>query len=387
MQPEAVAQMKKASGGFRGSSELESCKNIWNYLKGNILYVADGAEQVVKLPSALIREKDMGADCKSFALFTSAVLSNLKIPHYLIYTSYDQSPTPTHVYCETKSGIIIDAVYHTFNQEKESTYKYKEDMNLRGIAGTNPASKQYSDGSVYIGSVGSVNKVSGAVHAAQKINPALVTARNAFLLMVRTNILGLASVINFAWAKSASQNPGRPGDSPAKSATLTRWYNLGGDIDSLNAAIRAGEQKKAQGNKFVLWLAKKDRTGAKRYAQLLKETIDHYVNSRKIDIREPKRVRGIGAEPASTGTLTTIITALPVLLAILQQLNTLAGKTPSDSEFDMLSRQYGDGTDLTPEESSFGGGAGGSIMAGGITPILIAAGLAAALFLTGKKSK
>lgn len=381
MIPIANKQMSKAAQQFKGKSNKETARNIWTFLKHRIRYQADGSEQIVKAPSALIRTKI--GDCKSYAIFTSSVLTNLGIPHKLVYTSYSSNPTPEHVYVITNDGYIIDAVWKSFNSEKKPTFKYTRQMNVKGITGIAGSTGTYGagTGNAMLGAIGAIAKSTAKRAAA--IVP-LTPARAAFLALVRLNALGLASVINFAWAKSADQNKGRPGDSPAKSDTLSMWYNLGGRTDSLNAAIRAGETKKAVGNKFVLWLGKKNVPGVKKYAALLKETIDHYVNKRKIDIREKKKVRGIGAEPASTGIAATITAAMPIILAILPILAALAGRTPSDSEFNDLAKTYGDGTtDTPPADFTPSGGA----MAGGLTPLLIAGGLAAALLLTGKKSK
>lgn len=378
MIPISNKQMSKAAQQFKGKSNKETARNIWNFLKHRIRYQADGSEQIVKAPSALIRTKV--GDCKSYAIFTSAVLTNLGIPHKIVYTSYSSNPTPEHVYIQTNDGYIIDAVWHSFNSEKKPTFKYTRQMNVKGITGIAGSTGTYGAGTsnAMLGAIGAVAK--SAAKRAAAIVP-LTPARAAFLALVRLNALGLASVINFAWAKSADQNKGRPGDSPAKSDTLSKWYNLGGNADSLNAAIRAGEQKKAVGNKFILWLKKKNFPGINKYAALLKETIDHYVNKRKIDIREPKRVRGIGSAEA---VLAFLVKATPVLLGLLPVIEALAGRTPSDSEFNDLAKTYGDGTtDTPPADFTPSGGA----MAGGITPLLIAGGLAAALLLTGKKSK
>jgi len=382
MIPIANKQMSKAAQQFKGKNNKETARNIWNFLKHRIRYQADGSEQIVKAPSALVRTKV--GDCKSYAIFTSAVLSNLGIPHKIVYTSYSSNPTPEHVYIQINDGYIIDAVWKAFNSEKKPTFKYTRQMNVKGITGIAGSTGTYraGTGNAMLGAIGAIAK-NNAKRAAAIIP--LTPARAAFLALVRLNALGLASVINYAWAKSAYQNQGRPGDSPAKSDTLSMWYNLGGRTDSLNAAIRAGETKKAVGNKFVLWLGKKNVPGIKKYAALLKETIDHYVNKRKIDIREKKKVRGIGAEPASTGLAATITAAMPIILAILPLLAALAGRTPSDREFDDVAKTYGDGTtdtppaDYEPKKTA--------ISAGGLTPLLIAGGLAAALLLTGKKSK
>ena len=123
--PTAVKQMKQKSQEFKGATEQETCKKIFDYLKNQINYKADGPEQMVKLPSGLIRTRQ--GDCKSYSVFTSAILTNLGIPHKLVYASYDPTDsTPTHIYVVTNKGCIIDAVYGKFNAEKkESNKKYK----------------------------------------------------------------------------------------------------------------------------------------------------------------------------------------------------------------------------------------------------------------------
>jgi len=57
-------------------------------------------------------------------MFTAGILQNLGIPCKLVFTSYTDNRTPQHVYVETNSGIIIDAVWKKFNSEKPYTYKY-----------------------------------------------------------------------------------------------------------------------------------------------------------------------------------------------------------------------------------------------------------------------
>ena len=127
----AVAQTKDFAEQFRGRNILESCENVWNYLKNNVLYVADSVEhQKIILPARLIEraEKNIGADCKSFSLFAASILANL-YPGAKIcfrYVSFRSSKTPTHVYCVVKTNkgiIIVDAVWHSFNSQKDYTHK------------------------------------------------------------------------------------------------------------------------------------------------------------------------------------------------------------------------------------------------------------------------
>ena len=127
--PQAKAQMVDFSKQFKGRTEQETCKKIFDYIRNNFTYLADGEEQIIKLPSALLKKKV--GDCKSYSLFTSSILENLGIPYSFIYTSYNSNPIPGHVYVMTENGCIIDAVYGIFNQEKKPIYKYKKNMNVR----------------------------------------------------------------------------------------------------------------------------------------------------------------------------------------------------------------------------------------------------------------
>ena len=120
--PQATKQAATFADRYKGKNELETCKKIFDFLKNDINYKADGANQQVRLPSGLMRTKQ--GDCKSYSVFTSAVLSNLGIPHKLVYASYDPTDhTPSHIYVITDSGCIIDAVYGKFNAEKKATFK------------------------------------------------------------------------------------------------------------------------------------------------------------------------------------------------------------------------------------------------------------------------
>ena len=121
--PNAVYQCQKRASIFKGKDEMETCRNIWSFLKHNIKYVEDSVHfQDIRLPDRLV--KDRKGDCKSFAMFTAGILQNLSIPCKLVFTSYTANKTPGHVYVETDSGIIIDAVWKKFNSEKPYTYKY-----------------------------------------------------------------------------------------------------------------------------------------------------------------------------------------------------------------------------------------------------------------------
>jgi hypothetical protein len=140
--PLAIQQTKSIARQFQGKTEIDTCKNIFDYLKNKLRYEADGVHQKVKLPSALLRERV--GDCKSYSVFTYAILTNLGIPCKYVLTSYNNDPSPSHIYVVTDSGIIIDAVWGKFNSEKQPTYKYLkkiEDMRISTITGINADKK------------------------------------------------------------------------------------------------------------------------------------------------------------------------------------------------------------------------------------------------------
>ena len=226
--PKASEQMREYAKKFKGASELETCKKIFNFLKNDITYLADGNEQVIKMPSALLKKKI--GDCKSFSLFTASVLDNLKIPYTITYTSYNENPIPAHVYIVTKSGIIIDAVYGIFNQEKKAKYKYKKNMNVRYMAGINEDSGM---GKITLVSKEKRQAVKSKVQTVSKKvtqgakTIGLAPARGMFMTLISLNVDGFASKL----AKTNTTN------------LLNAWLKLGGDRTKLASAISNGASR------------------------------------------------------------------------------------------------------------------------------------------------
>jgi hypothetical protein len=258
--PEATKQMREFSQSFRGATNEQTCRNIFNYIKNNFRYVADQEEQIIKLPSALLRKKV--GDCKSYSLFTAGILSNLGIPYHFVYASYNDNPIPHHVYVETDSGCKIDVVYGIFNKEKKAKYKYKKNMNVRYMAGLGDCGcKPCNSG---MGKITIVSKekrqqakesVKGAVkkvgekakETAKKVvqkaktgTPVLVLARGMFIALLKKNYDGLASKLSL-------------GDN---TDLLNRWYKLGGNRTILADAIKEGSSKPAKKLGFLPKLKK-----------------------------------------------------------------------------------------------------------------------------------
>lgn len=231
--PQAKAQMKDFSKQFRGRNNQETCKKIFDYIKNNFTYVADGGEQIIKLPSALLKKKV--GDCKSYSLFTASILENLKIPYKFVYTSYNSNPIPQHVYVTTGEGCIIDAVYGIFNREKKPTYRYTHDMNVRymaGISGDCTCDNQ-------MGAIVSKEKREKAKtffkETAKDVGgkfktAAFVGGRAVFLALIKANYDGIANKLQKVDTNKLKSD----------------WTRVGGDYSALTNAIKEGASKPAK---------------------------------------------------------------------------------------------------------------------------------------------
>lgn len=129
------AQAAKLAAQLQGSSLKQTCSNIWHFIKNNITYKIDPeGYQWVRTPSRLVADGE--GDCKSFSVLAASLLKCLDVTPTFRFTSYNSSPTPTHVYVVVKQKgskeIIIDAVINGFNTQKP--YTYKKDITMAKIA-------------------------------------------------------------------------------------------------------------------------------------------------------------------------------------------------------------------------------------------------------------
>ena len=118
---------------LRGKTDLETCRNIWNFWKGNITYRIDpDGQQWVKTPSAVWSSGF--CDCKSFSVAVASTLYALGIKGKFRFASYGSNTTvPTHVYVVATPGgkeIIIDCVWTGFNSQKPFTKNWDYNMTV-----------------------------------------------------------------------------------------------------------------------------------------------------------------------------------------------------------------------------------------------------------------
>lgn len=324
--PKATEQTKEMAASFSGANDQETCKKIFDFLKNQINYKADGADQIIRYPSALLKTKT--GDCKSYSLLTAAILNNLEIPCRFVLQSFNEDPTPSHIYVETMSGVKCDAVWGKFNSEKPSTFKYYIPMNVKymaGIGGIGCTSNCSCNATSPIGSVkigltaenkadcdkkhpvlntwfGDTNRVSrAACYASKNVQEKAKQAKNwvdelnlkkyfgsiprqITLGMYSINIDGLASNVN---------------NTPAKAKLLDEWIRLGGDPKALNRAITDGSSKKPVSIGFRGAIEKKIRE------LLNKNKVISGVDNAKI--REQAKKLLMEPNPVSDAYMTTLV--------------------------------------------------------------------------------
>lgn len=139
----------KISEMFIGDNEVETARNVFNFLKQNVPYYIEPIEkQTLRSPSAIVCMKQ-GADCKSYATFINGTMQSLnrkgifRVPLAYRFASYRyDTKEPQHVfavlYPGTKNEVWVDPVLAKFDQRKEPVFikDKKIKMALIAMSGT-----------------------------------------------------------------------------------------------------------------------------------------------------------------------------------------------------------------------------------------------------------
>lgn len=134
---------------FYTGEEIETAKNIFNYLKKNVRYVIESDNlQQIKSPSAIFATPS--SDCKNYALAINGILDacrrkyGLNCDLYFRFAAYDGTRTPQHVFSVmviNGEEIWIDPVLNYFNEDKAPNYfkdKKINNMALMALNGIDP---------------------------------------------------------------------------------------------------------------------------------------------------------------------------------------------------------------------------------------------------------
>jgi hypothetical protein len=385
--PAATKQAASIANRYKGKNEAETCKKIFDYLKNNINYKADGTNQAVRLPSGLMRTAQ--GDCKSYSVFTSAILSNLGIPHKLVYASYDpKDPTPTHIYVMTKSGCIIDAVYGKFNAEKKATYKKYKDMNISYIAGMNKRRRignmgrygtggacgigAVTTGETWAKNLGIWNTIPNGV----KLNfyknlvlPPYIGGREIIKALLRKNSGGFANALARVYEVAKANNASD--EFKKYRAMELLWLQKGGNPDDLRVAFQQGNSKTPTGAKFNEVLKKAKAGQSISVGEAIAAAVSALFG-KKYDPSTGKVIGATGAEE-----LPVVLATAPVWLPILREVVAILG-----GSFNVGGAQPATGENV----DSQGGGQGGEgtqskFAQSGLLPVLLIGGAAAAYFI------
>jgi hypothetical protein len=388
--PTAVAQMKQRANEFKGKTEAESCKKIFDYLKNQITYKADGADQQVRVPSGLIRTRQ--GDCKSYSVFTSAVLTNLGIPHKLVYASYDPNDsTPTHIYVVTNNGCIIDAVYGKFNAEKKASNKKYKDMNISYISGVKSRRRIGSMGKYGTGGACGIGGVDTGETWAKKlgiwdkislydrglffkniINPLYAGGREFVKALLRKNSGGFANALTAIYNIARNDNS-TPEFKKYRDLELL-WLKKGGNPDELRIAFQEGNTKTPTGAKFNEILLKQKAGQNISTGEWIAAAVSA-VFGKKYDPATGKitgncGIGAFGADDAAEAAATAIVW-IPILKEVVGILADAFRPAPTQ-----------------PDPGDQGGNNGGGDDQGTnsmLLPILLVGGAAAAYFIFAKK--
>ena len=139
----------KISEMFVGDNEVETARNVFDFLKQNVPYYVEPIEkQTLRSPSAILSMKQ-GADCKSYASFINGIMNSLnrkgifRVPLAYRFASYRyDTKEPQHVfavlYPGTKNEVWVDPVLAKFDQKKEPVFikDKKIKMALISMSGT-----------------------------------------------------------------------------------------------------------------------------------------------------------------------------------------------------------------------------------------------------------
>jgi hypothetical protein len=258
----------KIAPAFKGRTDLETGRKIYNFLKSNVKYVVEPDEkQTLKSPSAILYTGNTtGSDCKNYSLFTGGILSALnrrgaKINWAYRYASYRMfDKMPHHVFVvinpDTEKEIWIDAVLPKFDWKKQYNYKTDKkvnDMALISLSGIGAPKKRATKKPVKKTATkktatqkkelrkGKATKLKATIKKTGKttLKFAGAPSRNSFLALVKINFLGLATKLN----RAVQTNPDK---------LRTVWEKLGGDYRTLVNSVNTGFSKKRLGDAQVM---------------------------------------------------------------------------------------------------------------------------------------
>jgi len=246
------SEYDKIASQFDRGNAMATAKSIYDFLKAHTHYVIESDnKQTLRSPAAILvlgNKKNIGLDCKSYALFIGGVLDALRRKgkninwcyRFASYQMFDK--LPHHVFVvinpDTANEIWVDPVLPTFNNKKSYNFKIDRYMALITVSGVGRRNKKSKSERKQI----IKNKLRKRGKLLLKWNPATATARNAFLLLVKLNLFRLATKLN----QLVNQDERK---------LKNFWENIGGKWSALQRNISIGKDKRQHKNVGVVPVA------------------------------------------------------------------------------------------------------------------------------------
>lgn len=140
---ESAGQTARLAEALKGATPLESCQNVFRFVRKNVRYKLDpNGKQFIKSPAAVIGTGF--CDCKGYATTINDLLRCLGIRCAFRFVSFTASTSVTHVYTvawPTPGGplVVLDACLPRFNQQKPYTHHEDHMTQISRVSGIAPA--------------------------------------------------------------------------------------------------------------------------------------------------------------------------------------------------------------------------------------------------------
>ena len=202
---------------FDKGNDINKINSIYEFMKNELIYEIEPEDyQTSRSPLRILWDnyKGTGIDCKSYALLSASILSNLTkpIPYKFRFVSYSPLSDVHHVYTMAK---INNKWYPIDPLQKSPEFKEK---NYIFVKDKKP---KINNMLARLSGIG-VSKFQNAA-----LKPVTAFSRNAFLLVVSKNMANVGGQLVKAYNSSVSN----------MSKINEWWYGLGGSVSALKKAM------------------------------------------------------------------------------------------------------------------------------------------------------
>lgn len=134
---ETLNETEQLAKQLAGKTIQETVDNIKEFIYWHIQYLQDETEQLIHSPAHTWSVRSTGVDCKSYSIFASSILTNLKIANSLrqIKQVAYNSEYWSHVYVVLPNDdLVIDGTV-SYNSEPTYLEKFDEPILQNGLQG------------------------------------------------------------------------------------------------------------------------------------------------------------------------------------------------------------------------------------------------------------